>query len=257
MNFLKIQALGNDFVIWGTPSNTVLPDEEAIRFLCDRHYGIGADSAVYIARSNNADYAMHIYNPDGFEAEMCGNALKCSMQYCIERGFFNKRCAIVETKSGLRSVYESDGLITAEIGKATILEKGVLNIAGLQFPYRLISVGNPHCVIFTDEAIGDEFPYIASAIENHPNFPNKTNVEFARYLDDNTIDIRIWERGIGETLSCVTGSCACVEAVVDQFNLNGKFKVKQAGGIVEVDRKECRTAFVTGKCETVYKGTII
>ena len=257
MDFIKLQALGNDFIFWGSPSSTLLPSKDIIRFLCDRHYGVGADCAVYISRSEVADYSMHVFNPDGFEAEMCGNALRCSMKYCKEKGFFHKSNVSVETKSGIRSVFDVNGSITAEIGKPIILEKSILNVAGLQLPYRSVNVGNPHCVIFTKEPIGEEFAYIAPAIEKHAHFPNFTNVEFATYLGDNSINMRVWERGIGETLSCVTGSCACVAATAEEFNTSGHYKVHQAGGVVEIDLKECGTALVTGRCSSVFKGTIL
>lgn len=257
MFFMKINALGNDFVFWGSPSQTILPDKAEIRFACDRKYGIGADCAVFISQSYVADYAMHVYNPDGFEAEMCGNALRCSAQYVIERGFFKKRTFNVETNSGERSVFDNNGFITAEIGKAVVIEKDVLTVAGIHLGYRLISVGNPHCVIFTESPIGSEFDYLGPAIEHHEHFPSGVNVEFVNAIGENEINMRVWERGIGETLSCVTGSCASVAAVVDEYGSSGIFKVHQPGGIITVDRRECGRMLVSGRCSTVFKGETI
>ena len=257
MHFMKINALGNDFVFWGSPSQTVLPDKSTIRFACNRKYGIGADCAVFISRSTVADYTMRVYNPDGFEAEMCGNALRCSAQYVIECGFFKKRTFNVETGSGERSVFYDDGVITAEIGKPVIIEKDILAVAGIHLSYRFISVGNPHCVIFTESPIGSEFDYLGPAIEHHERFPNGVNVEFVNIIGENEIGMRVWERGIGETLSCVTGSCASVAAIVDEYGSSGAFNVHQAGGIVNVDRKECGRMLVSGRCNTVFKGETI
>ncbi|MBE6691746.1 MAG: diaminopimelate epimerase [Ruminococcaceae bacterium] len=258
MNFHKIHALGNDFVVFGTPNQHKLPNPEFIRIICDRHYGIGCDCAVFICGSENADYFMHVYNPDGFEAEICGNALRCSAKYVSDSGFFKKRIFTVETKSGIRTVSVDGDHITAEIGRASIIDHGNLDVSGVSLPYYSVSMGNPHCVIFLTYGIDDrEFEHFGSSIEHHPLFPNGTNVEFACVTNNNRIVMRVWERGIGETLSCSTGSCACVAAAQYENLCGNNVQVYQPGGIINVETRNCGNMFINGGCTTSFKGTFI
>lgn len=257
MHFHKIQALGNDFVFWGNPSCKTMPDRKTVSHICDRHYGIGADCAVYISSSANGDYFMHVYNPDGYEAEMCGNALRCSAKYVADCGFFKKNCFVAETRSGTRSLKIENNIITAEIGKPSVLEKGELNIGGLRLHYFYVNVGNPHCVIFGEPINESQFLYLGPAIENHNLFPEGVNVEFAEYSGNNEIQMRVWERGIGETYSCITGSCAAVCAVSEIYNTNGTFKVYQPGGVIDVEVRSCNNMFIKGTCTTVFKGQLL
>lgn len=257
MQFHKFQALGNDFVFFGSPTQKTLPSKELIQYLCDRHYGVGADCAVFISASKRYDYFMHVYNPDGFEAEMCGNALRCSAHYVAKRGFFSKNAFIAETKSGPRSIFINDDVIHAEIGKPIVLNIGTLNVGDIALNYFNITLGNPHCVIFTSCLNDGEFNILGSTIENHPIFPNGTNVEFASVIDRDNISIRIWERGIGETHSCVTGSCACVAAAIQCGYCNNNVAVHQKGGIVNVETRECGNMFVSGRCTNVFKGELL
>lgn len=256
MQFYKMQSLGNDFIVFGSPAQTTLPKDEYIRFLCDRHYGIGADCAVFIGASDRADFFMHVYNPDGFEAEICGNALRCSSQYVAECGFFRKRYFVAETHSGIRSLKVDNEDITTEIGVPHILNKGWLDICGMSLPYTSVSLGNPHCVVFCSNLSNDDFFVLGPAIENHLLFPEGTNVEFAAVTNGNKIAMRVWERGIGETLSCSTGSCACAAAAIDEGLCEGKIHVHQPGGIIEVETRSCGNMFITGSCKTVFKGNI-
>ncbi len=213
---------------------------------------------MFISSSKTADYFMHVYNPDGFEAEICGNALRCSAKYVVDCGFFRKRNFTVETKSGVRSIYVEDENITVEIGKAVVVESGVLDISGVSLPYHSVSTGNPHCVVFLTYGLGDrEFNYFGNAIEHHPIFPNGTNVEFACITDNGRIVMRVWERGIGETLSCSTGSCACVAAAQREGLCGNIVDVYQPGGVITVETKECGNMFITGKATTVFKGDFL
>lgn len=257
MQFSKMHALGNDFVIFGSPARKTLPKSETIRFLCDRHYGVGADCAVFISYSSRGDYFMHVYNPDGFEAEMCGNALRCSAKYVTDRGYFKKRTLTAETCSGLRALKVDNNNVTAEIGKPLILKEGTLSVSGVQLPYTSVSLGNPHCVIFASSLSNDEFTYFGSSVENHPLFPEGTNVEFASVTDSSNILMRVWERGIGETLSCATGSCACAAAAEFNGMCGSTVFVHQTGGTIEVNTRECGNMFICGECVSVFKGNII
>ncbi len=257
MQFFKIQALGNDFVIFGSPNQQIMPTQKQIKHICDRHYGVGCDCAVFISKSNNADYFMHVFNPDGFEAEICGNALRCSAQYISECGYFKKKSLSAETLSGTRSIRIDQSSVTTEIGKANIISKGQMNVHDSLLDYTYISMGNPHCVIFLTYGLNDdEFTHFGKAIEHHPLFPDGANVEFICITDNNRIVMRVWERGIGETKSCSTGSCAAVAAAIDEGLCSNSVQVYQPGGMIEVETRECGNMFITGKCKTVFKGDI-
>ncbi len=256
MNFNKMHALGNDFFVFGNPYDKSIPSENLIRRVCDRRYGVGCDCAVFIGRSDIADYFMHVFNPDGFEAEICGNALRCSAKYVCENGYFKKRNFTVQTISGIKTVLVNENDITTEIGKPTINEANCINIAGVNIPYVSVSFGNPHCVIFVKELSDDEFALFGKSIEKHPHFPNGTNVEFAYLSNPNTIEMRVWERGIGETYSCTTGSCACVAAANYLGRDCSKCDVIQHGGTITVITDENGSMSVTGDCTTVFKGTL-
>ena len=256
MQFYKMQALGNDFVIFGSPAQKTLPDRDFIKYLCNRHYGVGADCAIFIAESKYADFFMHVYNPDGFEAEICGNALRCSAKYVTEKGFFKKRNFVAETLSGMRSLSVTKNGIRAEIGTPKIESNGNIEVCGVRFPYVSVSLGNPHCVIFVAGLRDDEFSFYGSQIENHPMFTNGTNVEFAVITGSGKIAMRVWERGIGETLSCSTGSCACVAAAIEQGYNEDTFEVYQPGGVITVNC-ENNNMYITGECVSIFKGELI
>ncbi len=257
MQFMKMHALGNDFCIFGNPNEKTLPEKALIQHISDRHYGIGCDCAIFIGHSASADYFMHVYNPDGFEAEICGNALRCSAKYICDNGYFKKRNFSVETNCGLRNIFVEGDIITTDIGIPTVMEKSFLNVGGITVPFVYVSVGNPHCVVFVRGHSDEEFSFLGKNIENHPHFPNGTNVEFARISGEDTIEMRVWERGIGETLSCTTGSCACVAAANALGYSFEKCNVIQPGGTVTVICIENGLMKVTGECTTVFKGTLL
>ncbi len=256
MRFHKMHSMGNDFVVFGSPYNTALPDKNVLTHLCDRRCGIGADCAIYIGKSKQFDYFMHVYNPDGFEAEICGNALKCSAKYVFDRGYYKRNHLFAETLSGTRRLSVLNDSVHAEIGKPYILQQGTLDICGIPLPFASVSVGNPHCVVFVSKLTDDQFYTLAPSIENHPSFPNGTNVEFANIINENNIEMRVWERGIGETLSCITGSCACVAAANALAPCGCKVSVHQRGGIAEITIDKNGNMFNNGKVSTVFTGTI-
>ncbi len=257
MNFHKIQALGNDFVIFGNPSQTTLPDVNLICHICNRHYGVGADCAVFISRSDKADFFMHVYNPDGYEAEICGNALRCSAKYVYDNGFFRRKSFDCETLAGTRRVAVENNSITVQIGTPRIIEKGNLTVGNADISYIAVSLGNPHCVVFTSTLTDEEFYVFGRAIEQHPIFPNGTNVEFATVSGGNRIAMRVWERGIGETLSCSTGSCACAYAAYSEGIVDAVAHVHQAGGIITTNLADNGDMYITGNCTTVFKGNLL
>lgn len=253
MLFTKMQSCGNDFVFFCSPKTEHSISSDQIRILCDRHYGIGADCAVSISNSRNADYAMRVFNPDGFEAEMCGNALRCSAKFVNDSFITEKNELVAETNSGLRSVKNDNGIVTAEIGKPRVLKECSLGIDGIEYKLHLVDVGNPHCVVHSNHLNNKNFEYIGKVISESDFFVNGCNVEFITITNENEAAIRIWERGIGETLSCVTGSCAVAAVLRGKYD---NYLIKQPGGTVRVERRSCGNMFVSGKCETVFTGEI-
>lgn len=253
MKFTKMQSLGNDFVFFGSTEKEISVSSEQIRLLCDRHYGIGADCAVSICNSKSADYKMRVFNPDGFEAEMCGNALRCSAKFVNDNFITDKNEFVAETNSGLRAVKNDSGIVTAEIGKPQILKELSFAVDGIEYKIHMIDIGNPHCVVHADNSSDKNFEHIGKVISESDLFVGGCNVEFITFSNENEAIIRIWERGIGETLSCVTGSCA-ISAVLDS-NFD-HYLIEQPGGIVRVERRSCGNMFVSGKCETVFTGEI-
>lgn len=252
-----MHALGNDFCVFGSPTEKKLPDKDLICKICDRHYGVGCDCAVFVGYSNESDYFMHVYNPDGFEAEICGNALRCSAKYVCDSGYFSKKHLNVQTRAGSRNVLVEKSAITTEIGIPHIEKASTINIAGINIPFVSVSLGNPHCVVFVNELTNDEFNFLGRRIENHPNFPEGTNVEFAFVSSNGSIEMRVWERGIGETLSCTTGSCACFAVAKHLGFEEDTCDVIQPGGTLKVISNEDGYLSVTGNCTTVFKGQLI
>ncbi len=252
-----MHAMGNDFCIFGSPTEKKLPEKDLICKICDRHYGVGCDCAVFIGYSEVSDFYMHVYNPDGYEAEICGNALRCSAKYVCGNGYFSKKNLNVQTKAGIRNVVVGDEKITTEIGIPKIIESTFINIAGINIPCVSVSLGNPHCVIFVNKLSNDEFSFLGKSIENHPFFPEGTNVEFIRIISDDLIEMRVWERGIGETLSCTTGSCASSAAAIYLGNSSKELTVIQPGGDLTVITNDDGLMSVTGSCTTVFKGSLI
>ena len=259
MKFCKMESLGNDFILFGSPTNSSLPNSNLIKRICNRHYGIGADCAICITSANDADFAMHVYNPDGFEAEICGNALRCSAKYVVDSGFFKKRFFSVSTNSGIRSLKVENRYITAEIGRPVVLEDGILEVCGKVFRYYNVSLGNPHCVIFTNTLSDDLILFYGKAIENHPLFPNGTNVEFARVIRDDEIRMRVWERGSGVTMACGTGACASAAAAVSEglCEFGQDISVRLDGGVLTIQVASDYSVIMTGPAEFVYEGEIV
>lgn len=255
MKFSKVHSLGNDFIFIGSPSSSPCPDNSFIVQSCNRKLGIGSDGFIVISRSRVADYRMRIFNSDGSEAEMCGNALRCSAGYVVESGYSTKKSFTVETLAGIRkAVIENDG-VKAYIGKPNITDSGVIAVNGKELSYVSVSTGNPHCVIFGNPLTDDEFFTLAPKIERHPLFPQGTNVEFASVTHSGSILMRVWERGVGETLACGTGSTAAAFAAYSAGLCGSTTDVHQKGGIL----KCCITeddAWVKGSYTLVFRGEI-
>lgn len=278
MNFTKMHGLGNDFIVLdGAEALPANASELAVR-LCDRHFGIGADGLVYILPSQRADYMMRIINSDGSEAEQCGNAIRCAAKYIYDNGLVDagKTELTIETigagpqvvqlqiEAGRVSRVRVDmgepvlaGLkVPTTIDAEPVLEHPVA-VDGREFTFTAVSMGNPHCVIFVDDAVGFDLAAWGPKLETHPLFPRRINVEFATVKSRDYADMRVWERGAGPTLACGTGACATLVAGVLNGKMDRKGVVALKGGELLIEWSEAdNRVYMTGPAETVYTGTL-
>lgn len=234
--FTKMHGAGNDYIYIDATREVPEAPEALAQAVSDRHFGVGSDGLVLIMKSDKADFRMRMFNADGSEAEMCGNATRCIGKYVYDKGLTYKTELTLETRAGIKylTLHVSDGeveSVTVDMGEPILTPADVPaasadpevkisekeRICGKEYAITAVSMGNPHAVIFVDEVTDRLVLGEGSAIESAPIFPKKTNVEFARIIDRNNIEMRVWERGTGETLACGTGACATAVAAV----LNG------------------------------------
>ncbi len=262
INFIKMHGLGNDFILIDARKEK-LEDLNLSKFaaeVCDRHFGIGADGLILILPSIKANYRMRIFNPDGSEAEMCGNGIRCFAKYIYETSQEKKDVISVETLAGIilpTIIVEKGKVIAVEVdmGGSASKPPETIKVDSQTFNFTYVSMGNPHCVIFVDSLGGIKIEEIGPKIENHPTFPERTNIEFVEVLNEGEITLRVWERGVGETLSCGTGACAAVVA----SHLNGKtgrdVLVHLLGGNLEIEwQKEDNHVIMRGGAERIFEG---
>lgn len=268
MKFTKMNGLGNDYIFIDTEKETILnPNQTAIR-LSDRHRGIGGDGMVLLGRGKRADFSMRIFNADGSEGEMCGNALRCIGKYVYEKGLTEKTSITVETLAGIKSLelILNNGMVecvSANIGKAEEGHKDGqgfmrrIEAAGKIYQVYCVSVGNPHCVIYLGR-FNDNIMQIGREIsENTAYFPERTNVEFV--LIDSTYDIltmRVYERGTGETLACGTGAAACFYASNKLKIVGDRAVVRLPGGDLSCYLNEKGEIITVGTAELNFEGNI-
>jgi len=275
MNFVKMQGTGNDFVLLVAQG-----DEQdwsrLAQAMCDRHFGIGADGLILVLPSSRADVRMRMFNPDGSEAEICGNGLRCVVKYAVDEG-------LAWPREGQLSVETSTGVLSAQVfGKKGAVERvrvsvGVprfapqeipvlveaepplkdmpLDIEGQRLALTCVSLGNPHAVHFVDRPVA-EFPLerIGPKVEHHPLFPQRVNFEVARVLDREHMEARVWERGAGATLACGSGACAAVVAAHLYGMAGERVDITLPGGRVVVEWDEIGECYLEGPAETVFWG---
>jgi len=270
LNFIKMEGLGNDFIVMHRSTNESIQTiiKQCVK-LCDRRRGIGADGIIFILPSKKADFKMRIFNSDGSEAEMCGNGIRCCKLYVQSMHLSKKQLVTFETKAGIISTESNKkdlirvnmGTPILESSKIPTVKKSCqvimhdLQVDCKLFKITAVSMGNPHAVIYVDEITDELVSFWGPKIEKHPFFPNKANVEFIKVLSNKEIQMRVWERGCGETLCCGTGACASVVAGIIN-NLHGnKVKVHLLGGdlLVEWDGKETSPVYMTGPATIVFK----
>ena len=273
MKFTKMQGLGNDYLyVNGFEQRVECPEQLAVK-MSDRHFGAGSDGLVLILPDETADFRMRMFNADGSEAEMCGNAARCVGKYVFEKGLTKKKDLLLQTGSGLRrlqlkvkegsvqSVRVDMGvprLRPAEIPVSIEGEQAIrlpLQVDGNTWPVTCVSMGNPHAVTFVPDPDAFDVHGVGRKIECHPLFPARTNVEFARVLDRSHVRMRVWERGSGETLACGTGACATLVAGVLCGLCDRKATLVLNGGELLVEWEEASGhVFQEGPAVFVYEG---
>ncbi len=283
ISFVKMQGTGNDFVLIDTISQNIagIDIRKASVKLCDRHYGIGADGVILVRSSNKADFNMQIINSDGSEAETCGNGIRCFARYVWERSIVRAYCNTpvpnnekavaagknpdiisVETGAGInvvKIIHNGNSFVSAEVDMGPPLNKILnqkLEVEDKEFNINVISMGNPHCVIFVDDLEEINLASIGPIIESLPQFPNRTNVEFARIVNTSNIDLKVWERGAGITLACGTGACATTVAAAFNKLTEKRAIVHLQGGDLEMEITDNGNVLMRGPAEVVFEGNI-
>lgn len=274
MKFTKMHGIGNDYVYVNCFEETVDDPERVSIAVSDRHFGIGSDGLILIMPSDKADFRMRMFNADGSEGMMCGNGTRCIGKYVYDHGLTDKTEITLETKSGIKRLrlFVTDGLVdTVEVdmGKAVLKPAEIpmnaegdsfinkpIDVGGKQYNITAVSMGNPHCVIFTRDIYGLELEKIGPAFENHPLFPERVNTEFCEILPDGSVKMRVWERGSGETWACGTGACAvAAAAVLCGYGEYGKeITVHLRGGDLTITYGKDGTVLMRGPAVEVFSG---
>lgn len=277
MKFTKMHGCGNDYVYVNCLKERVENPSEVAKLVSDRHFGIGSDGLILIKPSDVADFEMDMYNADGSQGAMCGNGIRCVAKYVYDYGLTDKTSISVNTKSGIKylELTIEDGkaaLIRVNMG-APILEaaqipvisdnKQVIDepilVEGKEYHMTCVSMGNPHAVVYMDDVEQLNIEEIGPKFEKHQRFPDRVNTEFVKVLDKNTVQMRVWERGSGETLACGTGACAvAVATILNKLTDGDQVTVHLLGGTLQIawDRDE-NLVYMTGPATTVYDGEII
>ena len=276
MKFTKMNGCGNDYVYINGFVEKVENPKELAKKVSDRHFGIGSDGLILIVPSDKADFCMRMFNADGSEGEMCGNGIRCVAKYVYDHKMTDKTEISVETKAGIKylDLTVEDEKVTkvkVDMGEP-ILEpkkipvrsekKRVVNepiaVAEKTWNMTCVSMGNPHTVVFVEDTGSLEIEKYGPLFENHELFPNRTNTEFVQVLNRNEINMRVWERGSGETLACGTGTCASVVACILNGYTDEKVLVHLLGGDLEIKyEKTTNHVFMTGPAETVFEGELL
>lgn len=276
MKFSKMHGAGNDYIYVNCFEENVTDPEKLAVILSRRHYSVGSDGLVLIMPSDKADFRMRIFNADGSEAMMCGNATRCIGKYVYGFGLTAKTDITLETNSGIKylTLFTENGKVrkvTVDMGKAILTPRDIpidsslerfiaqpVTADGITYKVTAVSMGNPHAVIFTDDVDSLDLEKIGPPMENHELFPNRVNTEFVQVINSRTLKMRVWERGSGETYACGTGTCATVVAAC----LNGICRqdedvlVHLVGGDLTINYKSDGTVLMTGGAEYVYTGEV-
>ncbi len=279
VKFTKMHGLGNDYIYFDCIANPgLIPNPEAVApILSDRHFGIGGDGIVLILKHDKADFQMRMFNADGSEAEMCGNAIRCVTKYLCDHGYASNRNNIkIQTGAGILEIAISldeqgkfssarvnmgeprlKGLfIPVNIDKDIVVAEKLALPSGKEYSMTCVSMGNPHAVFFVEEISDEQVLIDGPQIEVNEIFPRKINVEFVKVISPTEVQMRVWERGAGETLACGTGASAVVVASVLNELTGRKVTVHLRGGDLEIEWGEDNNVYMTGPATTVFEGIV-
>lgn len=275
MKFTKMQGLGNDYVYVNCFKETIENPPEMAKKVSNRNFGIGSDGLIMINPSDVADFEMEMYNADGSRSEMCGNGIRCVGKYVYDYGLTEKEHISVETLAGIKylDLTVEDGkvkLVKVDMGSPELVPENIpivadgnrvidepINVNGTEYRMTGVSMGNPHAVVYVEDVKGLDIETIGPAFENHERFPNRVNTEFVKVLDQNTVEMRVWERGSGETMACGTGACAVAVACILNGFTEDKVTVKLLGGDLQIEwDKEADKIYMTGPAEVSFDGEI-
>lgn len=278
MKFAKMQGCGNDYVYINGFEEHIDKEKkpDLVRKLSERHFGIGSDGVIFINPSDIADFEMEMYNADGSRSEMCGNGIRCVAKYVYDKKMTQEKKFTIESFGKIKyiTIIEENGVaklikvgmgspelrtekIPAIYDAETVIAKPI-EVEGKIWEGTCVSMGNPHVVLFVDDVKGMDLESIGPKFENHPMFPNRTNTEFVKVIDKNTVEMRVWERGTGETLACGTGCCATAVACVLNEKTENKVLVKVLGGEISIEwDREKNEIYMTGPGEFVFEGEIL
>lgn len=275
MKFTKMHGIGNDYVYVNCFKEEVPdPSQTAIK-VSDRHFGIGSDGLILIKPSDVADGKMEMYNADGSQGAMCGNGIRCVAKYMYDYGLTDKTSISVETKSGIKYLdltVENGKVSTVKVNMGAPILKAAdipvlcdteqmidqpVTVDGKEWKITCVSMGNPHAITYIEDVKNLDIEKIGPKFENHPIFPDRVNTEFVKVIDRKTVEMRVWERGSGETLACGTGACATAVACILNGLTEDEVTVKLLGGDLTIfwDRKE-NLVYMTGSATTVFDGDI-
>ena len=278
MKFTKMHGCGNDYVYIDGGAEHIAQEEKPdfVRRASDRHFGVGGDGVIFINPSEEADFEMEMYNADGTRAEMCGNGIRCVGKFVYDKGLTNKTDISVISAGKIKylTLFLRDGKVEqvkVDMGAPELTARLVpvvseneqaidepIQVQGVTYQMTCVSMGNPHAVVFMDDVESLAIEKIGPFFENHERFPKRINTEFVEVIDRNTVRMRVWERGTGETFACGTGACATVVACVLNGLTEETVTVELLGGTITVTwDREADTIYMTGPAETVFEGEIV
>ena len=285
LEFTKMQGIGNDYVYIDCTKKELEKPEKISQIVSNRHFGIGSDGLILILNSKIADFKMEIYNADGSQAEMCGNGIRCVAKFVYDKGLTEKTKLKIETLAGIKElelnvengkvktvkvdmgepileaekipVYIDEKMKTEGITPTSVIKNLKLEAYNQNFIFTCVSMGNPHAITFIDDVEKFDVKKFGSVFEVAKAFPKKSNIEFVEIIDKENINMRVWERGSGETMACGTGSCASVVACILNNKTSNKVKVHLLGGELYIEwNKENNHIYMTGPAEIVFEGKI-
>ncbi|MBQ6043179.1 MAG: diaminopimelate epimerase [Clostridia bacterium] len=261
--FTKMHGCGNDYVYVNCFEKELENPEETAVAVSPRHFSVGSDGLILVCRSDIADAKMRMFNADGSEGRMCGNGIRCVGKFVYDNGLCKKTELDIETLSGVKHLslkLDEKGeveLVTVDMGRAEIIQKGlIVNVQGADYAMTRVSVGNPHAVTFVEDVKGLDLEKIGPLFENNKAFGERVNTEFVRVIDENTLEMRVWERGSGETFACGTGACATVAAAIANgyCRFSEPVTVKLLGGDLTITVDGDMNVLMTGEAVKAYEG---